>query len=104
MRPLTVARTGRNPRRLPGSARIEWSPALKSTIPKLRIHYLKAQLAKRQHVRASLIKEFEAESLSIKQRAVLAHCLGDAQRESHVLQLMLDLLERQKKQERKKFD
>jgi hypothetical protein len=77
---------------------------LKSTIPKLRIHDLKVQLAIRQHVCASMIKEFEAESLSIKQRGVLAHCWGDAQRESHVLQLMLDLLERQKKQERKRFD
>jgi hypothetical protein len=68
---------------------------LESVIRKLRIQMLKAQLALRQHQCATLAEEFEAPTLSVKQRAVLADHRDVSLKESHVLQLMLDLLEMQ---------
>ncbi len=73
---------------------------MESMIHKLRIQALQAQLALRKFVCASLAKEFEAESLSVKQRAALAHHWDDTLNESYVLQLMIDLLERQEKEKR----
>jgi len=73
---------------------------LESMIHKLRVQALQTQLALRKFVCASLAKEFEVESLSVKQRAALAHHWDDTLKESYVLQLMIDLLERQEKEKR----
>jgi hypothetical protein len=73
---------------------------LESVIHKLRIHTLQAQLALRQHLCASLAKEFEAGNLTVEQKAALAHRWDDTLKESWVLQLMIDLLERQEKEGR----
>ena len=59
-----------------------------------------AQLALRQHLCASQAKEFEAGTLTVEQKAALAHRWDDILKETYVLQLMLDLLERKEKEER----
>jgi hypothetical protein len=65
---------------------------LESIIRKLKIQTLKALLALRQHQCASLAIEFETASLTFRQRAGLAHRWDDTLKESHILQLMVDLL------------
>ena len=71
---------------------------MESMIQKLRIQALQAQLALRQHLCASLAEEFESPKLTVKPRTALAHRRDDTLKESHVLQLMIDLLERQEKE------
>jgi hypothetical protein len=69
-------------------------------ISKRRIQTLKAQLVLHQFHCASLASEFDTEGLTTYQKAGLA-CRGDDMlKESHVLQLMLDLLEKQEKEDR----
>ena len=69
-------------------------------ISKARIQALIAQMVLRQFHRESLAKEFETEYLTTIQKAGLAYRWDDILKESHVLQLMIDLLERQEKEER----
>ena len=69
-------------------------------ISKLRIQTLKAQLVLRQFYCASLAMEFETEVLTTNQKAGLAYRWDDMLKESYVLQLMIDLLERQEKEGR----
>lgn len=68
---------------------------MESTVRNLRTRTFRTLLAVRQYQCESIVKEFEAANLADKQRAVLAHCWADSRQESHVLQLMIDLLERQ---------
>jgi uncharacterized protein (DUF2225 family) len=69
-------------------------------ISKLRIHTLKAQWLLRQFHCESLEKEFETEHLTTNQKAAPAYRWDDMLKEGHVLQLMIDLLEKQEKEER----
>jgi hypothetical protein len=69
-------------------------------ISKLKIHTLKAQWLLRQFHCESLEMDFETERLTTNRKAGLAYRWDDMLKEGHVLQLMIDLLERQEKQER----
>lgn len=64
-------------------------------ISKLRIHTLKARW---------LLRQFHCESLEMEfatnQKAAPAYRWDDMLKEGHVLQLMIDLLEKQEKEER----
>ena len=73
---------------------------MESIVRKLKIQTYKAQLAFRHYVCAALAKELEAGTLTAEQKAALAHRWDDTLKESHVLQLMIDLLERQEKEDR----
>ena len=66
-------------------------------ISKRRIETLKAQMVLRQFHCESLAVEFETEGLTINQKARLAYPWDDMLKESQVLQLMLDLLERRER-------
>ena len=66
-------------------------------ISKPRIQNLKAQMVLRQFHCASLAKEFETEGLTTNQKAGPAYRWDDMLKESQVLQLMLDLLERRER-------
>ena len=66
-------------------------------ISKRRIETLKAQMVLRQFHCESLEAEFETEGLTINQKARLAYPWDDMLKESQVLQLMLDLLERRER-------
>jgi hypothetical protein len=66
-------------------------------ISKPRIQSLKAQTVLRQFHCESLAVEFEDEGLTTNQKAGLAYRWDDMLKESQVLQLMLDLLERQER-------
>ncbi len=72
---------------------------MEAIIRKFWIHTLKAQLALRQQICAILSLEFEAAGLTFGQRAALAHRWDDTLKEGYVLQLMIDLHERQEKEE-----
>ena len=73
--------------------------ALESIIQMLRIEMLKAQLASRRYICASLANEFETSTLTECQRAALVHRMDNALKESHAVQLTLDLMAKQLKQE-----
>jgi hypothetical protein len=66
-------------------------------ISKPRIQTLKAQTILRQFHCESLAVEFEAEGLMTNQMAGLPYRWDDMLKESQVLQLMLDLLERRER-------
>jgi hypothetical protein len=66
-------------------------------ISKPRIQSLKAQMVLRQFHCESLAVEFETERLTINRKARLAYPWDDMLKESQVLQLMLDLLERRER-------
>jgi hypothetical protein len=66
-------------------------------ISKPRIQTLKAQTVLRQFHCESLAVEFKIECLTISRKAGLAYRWDDMLKESQVLQLMLDLLERQER-------
>jgi len=87
----------RTRKRLPDSARTDWKWTLVSIIRKLRVHTLKAQLALRHLMCESLAKEFET-ALTFERRAALARKWDVTLKEGHVLQRMLDLLERQERE------
>ena len=69
-------------------------------ISKLRIQALKAQWLLRQFHCESLEMEFETEGPTTNQKAGLAYRWDDMLKEGHVLQLVIDLLERQEKEKR----
>ena len=66
-------------------------------ISKSRIQAQKARMILRQFHCESLAAEFETEGLTINRRARLAYPWDDMLKESQVLQLMLDLLERRER-------
>jgi hypothetical protein len=73
---------------------------LESIIRKLWIHTLKAQLGVRQFMCKSLAQEFETPTITFEQRTAIAHRWDDTLQESHVLQLMIELLERQSRKQK----
>lgn len=66
-------------------------------VSKPRIQTLIAQMVLRKFHCESLATEFEAECLTINHKPGLAHRWDDMLKESQVLQLMLDLLERRER-------
>ena len=77
-----------------------WSWALESIIGKHNVESLKAQLALSHNVCYSLANESETTTLTGDQKAAIAHRLDAVIKESHILRLAIDLLERQEKEER----
>jgi hypothetical protein len=67
-------------------------------ISKPRIQSLQAQMVLRQFHCESLAVEFETEGLTINRKATLAYPWDDMLKESQVLQLVMDLIERQEKE------
>lgn len=70
---------------------------MEDVIRKLRIQNLKAQVVLRQLLCASLAREFETASLTFDERAAIAHRWDEALKECYVLQLMVELMERQER-------
>jgi hypothetical protein len=66
-------------------------------ISKRRIETLKAHTVMRQFHCESLAVEFEAACLTISRKPALAYPWDDMLKETQVLQLMLDLLERRER-------
>jgi len=66
-------------------------------IRKLWIHNLKGQAALCSLLCESIAKQFESGSLNVEQGRALADFLDQMQKERYVLQLVLELLERQEK-------
>lgn len=77
---------------------------LESIAYKLKIQTLKAQVALCQLICASLAREFEEESLTFVERSALAHRWDDTLKDGYVLQLTLDLLERQEREKNKQLN
>ena len=69
-------------------------------ISKPRIQTLKAQTVLRQFHCESLAVEFKIECLTISRKAGLAYRWDDMLKESYLLQLMFNLLDRHEKEER----
>jgi hypothetical protein len=78
--------------------------ALESINRKHKIESLKAQLESSQNVCSSVTHEFETTTLTGEQKAEIAHRREDALRECKMLQLAIDLLERQEGKERHKSE
>jgi len=71
---------------------------LESIIHKMKIQMLKAQLASRRYICASLANEFEIRALTGGRRAALVHRLDNALKKKHAVQLLLDLAARQQRE------
>lgn len=67
---------------------------VESMIRKLKVQYLKGQLAVSRNVCSSLAHEFETTGLTVDEKAAIAHRWDKALKESHGLQLALELLEK----------
>ena len=72
---------------------------MESIIRKLRIQTLKGQAALCRFKCAALASEFEIASLSVQRKGEVHHVWEESIKECHVLQLMIDLLERQVREE-----
>jgi hypothetical protein len=68
---------------------------LESSFRKLRIQFLRAELEVRRLSCESLARKFERRPLSYEQRTDLFRRWEDTLKESHLLQAMLDMLERE---------
>ena len=68
---------------------------MESVIRRLNTQNLKAQVVLRQFLCAFLAREFETSRLTFAERDEIAHRWDEAQKESYISQLMVDLLERQ---------
>jgi hypothetical protein len=73
---------------------------LEFIIRKLRVQNLTAQVALRRYVCEFLAREFQTPTLTTHERAALARRWDITLKESYVFHLMLDLIERQEKEER----
>jgi hypothetical protein len=73
-------------------------PALESVIRKLTIHTYKAQVALRETMIETLATEFEGENLTVKRKAEIARHWDKTLKGKYAFQLMLDLLERQRRE------
>jgi hypothetical protein len=71
---------------------------LESSFRKLRIQFLRAELELRRLLCESLARKFEKRPLSYEQRTDLFRRWEDTLKESHLLQAMLDLLEREERE------
>jgi hypothetical protein len=72
---------------------------LESIVRKHKVQSLEAQLALSQNVCSSLAQEFKTESLTDEQKAAIGHRLNAALKENDALQLAIDLLETQDREE-----
>ena len=96
--PLTATRQRKDPPTMTGAPeRANRGQTVEFIISKSRIQSQKAQMILRQFHCESLAAEFETECLMINRRARLAYPWDDMLKESQVLQLMLDLLERRER-------
>ena len=77
---------------------------MNSVIRRIKIRSLRERLAFRQLKCAALAKKFESADLTTKQKAVITRLWGDTLKESHKMQLAIDLLEREEKEERSGTD
>jgi hypothetical protein len=68
---------------------------LESSFRKLRIQFLKAELEIRRLSCESLARKFEKRPLTYEQRTDLFRRWEDTLKESHLLQALLDMLERE---------
>ncbi len=66
---------------------------------KHKVESLKAQLALSRNVYSSLANEFETTTLTSDDMAAIAYRLDAALKETQILQLAIDLLERQEREE-----
>jgi len=73
---------------------------LESSFRKLRIQFLKAELEIHRLSCESLARKFERRPLTYEQRTDLFRRWEDTLKESHLLQAMLDMLEREDKDTR----
>jgi hypothetical protein len=71
---------------------------LESSFRKLRIQFLKAELELRRLSCDSLVRKFEKRPLTFEQRSELFRRWEDLLKESHLLQALLDMLEREEKE------
>jgi hypothetical protein len=74
--------------------------ALEPFIRKFTIQAYKAQVALRERMIDSLVKEFERESITVQRKAKIARQWNKTLKEKHTFQFLLDLLERQEKEEK----
>jgi hypothetical protein len=72
---------------------------MKALLHRLKIHTLKGQVALRQLRCASLAQRIETQSLTAAQETELTRWQDESLEENHILQLEIDLLERQEKEE-----
>jgi hypothetical protein len=72
-----------------GAHRSEFHP-LESTIRRLRIHTLKAQLALCELVCRSLAREYAGENLTVTQKAAIVDRWSRTTKERHELRLLLE--------------
>jgi hypothetical protein len=79
---------------------IDRSCALESVFRGLWIHTLKAQLALRKHICASLAAQFENPNSKSARRTRLAYLWDETTKEVNLLQLFSDLLEREEREKR----
>jgi hypothetical protein len=70
---------------------------LESSFRKLRIQFLRAELELRKLTCDSLARKFERNTLTFAQRSELFRRWEETLKESHLLQAMLDMLEREEK-------
>jgi hypothetical protein len=78
--------------------------SLNSIIRRIKIRRLKEQLAFRQLKCAALAEKFESADLTTKQKAEITNHRADTLKESHSMQLAIDLLEREEREERSAID
>jgi len=71
---------------------------LESSFRKLRIPFLRAELELRRLSCESLARKFEKRPLTYEQRTDLFRRWEETLKESHLLQAMLDMLEREEKE------
>jgi hypothetical protein len=71
---------------------------LESSFRKLRIQFLRAELELRRLSCESLARKFEKRPLTYEQRTDLFRRWEETLKESHLLQAMLDMLEREEKE------
>jgi len=76
-----------------------WSWALEPVIRKLKIQSIRSQVDFCHQVLESIANELETGPLTEEQRSVLAQRSHDTLKESYVLRLALELLERQEREE-----
>jgi hypothetical protein len=70
---------------------------LESSFRKLRIQFLRAELELRKLTCDSLARRFERNTLTFAQRSELFRRWEDTLKESHLLQAMLEMFEREEK-------
>ncbi len=75
-----------------------------SVIRRLRIQTLQGQVLICQLTHASLAAQSDSQSLSDGQKAEVVRRRDESLSESRALQIMVDLLEKQEKEEREKLD